>query len=105
MPWSGVFQIIIRKKHWIAKMDVHVVTEGKTDELLVRKLLTDELIHHPQIRVVEAGGRSSAQSLARSILGARSEPVAVVIDADTVDSAQLSGQRDFLESYFGKVAG
>src|SRR5437762_9394530 len=86
-------------------MNVHIVTEGKTDELVIRQLLRSELASHPkQIKVIVGGGRSSAQSLARSILGARREPVALVVDSDTTNPEQIAGQRDFLTWYMGQAA-
>ncbi len=53
-------------------MNVYVVTEGKTDEIILRQLLRAELRgHSDQLRVIEAGGGHPRNHWARSILGSR----------------------------------
>jgi hypothetical protein len=67
-----------------------IVTEGEWDAALLRTLLEPELAQ--AIRVVAAGGRSSVVSYATSILVSKREPVALVLDADTVDAAAVRSQ-------------
>lgn len=62
---------------------VYVVTEGQLDVQLLKRLLPVELAKN--VVFVAGGGISDAQSLARSILAVRHRPVALVLDADTVD--------------------
>lgn len=86
-------------------MTCHIVTEGHTDALLLTELLKPEFdTDHNGIHIIEAGGRSGADSFARSVLATRDEPVALVVDADTVDPEGVVERRSFLEHSLGQVA-
>ena len=53
-------------------MTCYIVVEGKSDIVYVRELLKPEFdLERDDIRVVPAGGRSGADTLARSLLVAR----------------------------------
>lgn len=71
-------------------MKGYIVTEGASDAVLLRSLLEAEL--PDSVGIVAAGGRSSVVSFAKSILVSRREPVALVMDADTIDPAAVRGQ-------------
>jgi hypothetical protein len=76
-----------------------IVTEGQLDEALISSLLRSHpTLRDLSIRVRAAGGRSAAQSKARTILTERREPVALVVDADTVEPRAVQQQRGFLEA-------
>jgi len=70
-----------------------VVVEGKIDKDLLEK----QWKHKPRnVEIVEAGGRSSAISLARSILITKNAPIALVIDADTLNERKIEEQEQFI---------
>jgi hypothetical protein len=82
-----------------------IVTEGQLDEALIGQLLRSHpALRDLNIRVRAAGGRSAAQSKARTILTERREPVALVVDADTVDPRAVQQQRGFLEARLEQTA-
>lgn len=81
---------------------VYLITEGQFDQELLRKLLPEEAIQNTEFIV--GNGRYSAQSLARSILAAARMPVALVLDADTIESSAVQEQRDFLEEALGQAS-
>ncbi|MCP4695391.1 MAG: hypothetical protein GY862_00880 [Gammaproteobacteria bacterium] len=78
--WNGLRKLL----------KAYIVTEKKIDSQILKKLLPPE--HTQHIVFVPAGGRSSAKSLARSILANRKCPVALVMDADTTNS-QVTEER------------
>lgn len=63
-------------------MKVYIVAEGQTDVALLQRLLQGRL--GTDVEFVSGGGRSAAISLAQSLLLARLQPVALVMDADSV---------------------
>lgn len=72
-------------------MNAYVVTENRLVADLLRRVLPaleDEGIH-----VVDDAERSSAISLARTLLMSRGKPVLLVLDSGTVDADHLSEQR------------
>jgi hypothetical protein len=81
----------------------YVVTEGDTDAKILRRLLPEELIH--DVKFAVAGGRSAAESLARSLRIAKQVPVALVFDTDTTDEQSISEQREFLDDYLDYGSG
>ncbi len=72
-------------------MSIYIVTEGQFDAELLTRLLAEEVREGVSIKA--AGGKSGAQSLARSLVAARRRPVALVLDADTTDEASVHRQR------------
>lgn len=71
----------------------YLVTEGKSDLLVLKKLLPKELVKHT---VMTAGsGRYAAQALASSILAVKQRPVALVVDADTEDENTIREREGF----------
>ncbi len=73
-----------------------VVVEGETDKLIVERLLRGVI--EPPVQVVSAQGRSSAISLARTVLASRPNPVALVLDADSSDHERIEELRADLAS-------
>jgi hypothetical protein len=70
-----------------------VVVEGVTD----KRLIEEKWKSKPRnVKIVEAGGRSSAISLARSILITRNVPIALVVDADTDNERKIEEQEQFI---------
>jgi len=63
---------------------VYILVEGRTDAEFLQRLLPHELLKDAEI--VIGGGSSGIPSLARSLLVRRKKPVAVVMNADSMDS-------------------
>jgi hypothetical protein len=63
---------------------VYILVEGGADAEFLQRLLPPEVLKDAEI--VIAGGSSGIPSLARSLLVRRKKPVAVVMDADSIDS-------------------
>lgn len=66
----------------------YVITEGQYDAEFLKKVLPAELLE--KIDFVARHGLYTLQSLARSILAVKQQPVALVVDADT--NEQTSAQ-------------
>lgn len=81
----------------------YVVTEGQTDADVLRRVLRDELVR--EVEFVAGGGRSAAESLARSLLASKQLPVVLVVDADTTDEQKVDEQLDFLRYYLDQGSG
>jgi hypothetical protein len=71
-------------------MKTHIVTEGVLEMQLLDKLL--QAAGAENYRISAAGAKSSVISFARSILSSRQSPVALVMDADTVDADKIKEQ-------------
>src|SRR5258708_32327690 len=80
-----------------------IVTEGEQDRLLLQALLNIEA-DDPDIRVMAAGGWSSADSLARSFLVRGEDNVALVVDADTTDPDLVEERKRFLLRSLGSLS-
>ena len=77
---------------------VHVIVEGTSDQVLLKKLVND-LETTVQIRFHVAGGKPSAHTLARTLQVRLEEPVALVLDADTNDNRMAEEEQSMYESY------
>jgi len=84
-------------------MTSYVVTEGRFDEQILSAVAA-QLLPGRHVVFVDGKGKSNAISLARSLLSARKQPVAFMVDADTVDSNLIQEQRQSFESLLGLVA-
>lgn len=81
-----------------------VVTEGEKDKRLLEWLLQEELRAQPgEIRIINAGGWSAADALARSYLAAGDDTVALLVDADSTHPKGVQDRRMFLQSSLGMV--
>ncbi|TKD08940.1 hypothetical protein [Polyangium fumosum] len=85
-------------------MKSHVVIEGGRFDRDLVKLFVDEMLPGLDIQVDDAGGKSNTISLARTMLRESPEPLALVIDADTVKPDLIRQQRQELETALGLVA-
>lgn len=75
-------------------MKSYIVTEGQFDAEFLMMLLASEF---PEpVLVSAAGGRSSSISFAKSILASRHEPVALFMDAETIEPAGVREQERVL---------
>jgi hypothetical protein len=81
---------------------IYLITEGQSDEDILKELLPEDAIANAKF--VIGSGRYSAQSLARSILAVRHEPVALVLDADTTELAAIREQQAFLREALRQAA-
>ncbi len=84
-------------------MKSYVVVEGTFDAELMTRLVA-AFLPGQEVVVAEAGGRSSAVSLARSLLVTRNRPVLLAVDADTIDPQATRETKQDLDSLFGMAA-
>lgn len=80
-------------------MERYIVVEGKIDAELIDTLIDDDQVDVVGIAV--AGGGNAALLLANSLSVAQRVPVALIVDADTLDSDRIREQeldfQDFVE--------
>jgi hypothetical protein len=84
-------------------MKSYLVLEGAFDAKLMTTLV-EAFLPQQEVVVVEAGGRSNAVSLARSLLIARHQPVLLAVDAETVNPRAIRETKLDLESLLGMAA-
>lgn len=83
-------------------IQAYVVTEGKTDVELLKRVLPERIVQATEF--VPGHGMDSARSLARSILASKRLPVALVVDADTDDERTVREREGFLDYYLRQAA-
>lgn len=83
-------------------MTACVVTRGQFGSELIRSLLKARKLKHT--RLFTTNGSSSALSLARSLVGIKQLPVALVLDADAHESSKTEEYRRYLEAMLGAAA-
>jgi hypothetical protein len=81
---------------------VYLITESQFDEEILKKLLPKDAVNNVQF--VAGAGQYSAQSLARSILAVRHEPVALVLAAKTTEPSLIEEHQDFLREALKQAA-
>jgi hypothetical protein len=84
-------------------MNTVIVTEAEADKSLLLSIL-GAVIDAGTIKVMAAGGKSSALSLARSLLLTRSNRVGLLVDSDTVDEQRISEERASLDDALKAMA-
>jgi hypothetical protein len=72
-----------------------IVTEGKTDGLLLSKIFSGV----ENIKIKAGTGYSSALTLAKTILAFQKKPVLLLLDADSNDQTDIAERHDFVQSY------
>jgi hypothetical protein len=84
-------------------MTRHIIAEGESDKLLLTSVLktADDL---GEFDIIAAGGKSSAISMARSLLAVTDSAVGLVVDADTTDEDGVNEQRQFIIESLAMVA-
>ncbi|HEX8440922.1 hypothetical protein [Archangium sp.] len=82
-------------------MTVCVVTEEQFDGELIESLLKAKGLE--QARVFVGGNRSSAESLASSLMVVKQLPVALVLDAEAHDPSKIQSRRRQLEALVGAI--
>lgn len=80
----------------------YLITEGVADEKILRKILPGALLNG--IKIIPAGGYSSALAWASSLLNATDETVIVVIDADSNDRQIIDERLGFLQAMLSQTA-
>lgn len=81
---------------------IYVVTEGKSDIELLKKVLPKNITRFVVFVVGE--GSSSALSLASTIIAVRRQPVALILDADTQDESAIEEKSGLLCALLRKAA-
>lgn len=71
---------------------IRIITEGRTDGLIIEQGLR-ETPWHGGVQVDTAWGKSAALSLARAVLTLRKTSVLLIADADTINPAAAEEQR------------
>ena len=84
-------------------MKAYVVVEGLSDAKLITSLIPQQI--QQQTTVVPAGGRNNLTSAARTLLVTRRKPLAVLVDADTVDESSVLDLRRETEEWIRAVSG
>lgn len=84
-------------------MDVYIVTEGAAEVELLRRLVGDA-VPSDAVEFINAHGRSSAVSLARSLLVARPGYVVLFVDSETTNEQRIEEVRAMLNEYLRVVA-
>jgi len=83
-------------------MKAYIVCEDDLDSQLLQRLLPEELLN--TVGIVAAGSLSSVKSMARSLVVRRRVPVAIVVDAETVNSDQVEERRREIKEIVEGVA-
>ena len=81
----------------------YVVAEGPSDVTVLSALLAN-VVSADDVKVVDAGGKSSAVSLARTFLATRSASVALIVDADATAAELVGEMQAELEDSLAAVA-
>jgi hypothetical protein len=84
-------------------MNCRIITEGEADRLILDCLL-EAVLPKQEFQTLSAGGRSSAVSLARSVLATQPHNVALVVDADTFDPTEVAVRKRRINEALGEVA-
>jgi hypothetical protein len=84
-------------------MKVHIVAEGAIDVALLKAVLRPEADKR-SLHFIAAGGRSSAESYARTVTAVRQEPAVLVLDADAYAPAAVRERQDTVMSMLRQVA-
>jgi hypothetical protein len=79
----------------------YFVVEGKTDELILKKLLPDSLLH--DTKIIVSSGYSAALSITQSLFTLTPLPVSFFFDADTYSDDKVEERKQFINSYLKKV--
>jgi hypothetical protein len=72
-------------------MDTYLITEGLADAVVMRTLLGEADLRH--VRVMEAGGKSSAVSLGTSLALNGRARAAILVDSDTTEPNRVEEQK------------
>jgi hypothetical protein len=83
-------------------MKAYIVCEGELDATLLQHVLPEPLLNN--VGIVAAGSLSSAKSMARSLVVRRQVPVAIVVDAETVNPDQVEERRREVKEIVESVA-
>lgn len=83
-------------------MTAYLVCEGDRDARLLTHILPKELLE--TVEIIPAGGLSAVKSLARSLVVRRQVPVAIVIDSDSLEPAQVEARSKDVQDIIGGVS-
>lgn len=83
-------------------MKTYVVVEQAADAATIAAAMPAQV--RDQVQIVVGGDRSSATSLARSLLATRNRPVLLVLNSDTTNDAAVAEQNGMWRSLLADVA-
>lgn len=82
--------------------EVYIITEGVSDAEILGAVLPKTVVEN--VEFIVGSGQYSAQSLARSVLAVEQVPVALVVDADTSDTASIQEKYEFLQASLNQAS-
>jgi hypothetical protein len=101
--WIARLRLVYKQKIEVKPMNrTVVITEGDADAAVLKKILPKRSDN--DVKIVSGGGRYAAASMARSILVAREETVAFVMEAETDSERLIAEQRSSFNELLGQVA-
>jgi hypothetical protein len=81
-------------------MTAYLVAEGPVEQAMMKRLVRDHpVLRRRDIQIRDGGG--GASSAARTILSVRHEPVALILDAKTIDPDSIAEERGYVEWHLG----
>jgi hypothetical protein len=80
-------------------MKAYVLTEGPADVAFLQRVIKGKVREPPEF--VPAGGKSAVTSMAQSLIVSRRAPVAIVLDADTLDPELVREQERIYSDRLG----
>ncbi len=80
------------------KNDIIIVTEGKFDAEVLKKLLSVKS-YNSNFEIVSASGFSSALSKVKSYLSTKENKILLILDADSNSESEIEERKDFVNSY------
>lgn len=81
----------------------YVVTEGKDDVLILERCLPEDVVK--RVTFVPGMGSYAAMSMAATLLPVKKCPLALVLDADTMNESAILERQEFLRSFLRAAAG
>jgi hypothetical protein len=84
-------------------MKLVIIVEGQVAEYILQKLLPSRILE--QVNILVGGGRSNAESLAKTILVTRKQSVVLIRDTDTLNEKLIQDQLAFADWYFSQSVG
>ena len=85
-------------------MNCYIIVEGTIDKVVLESVLLPSFIRENRLEILDGGGLSGADSLARTLLVTRQEPVVLLVDADSNQARAIAEKRVILQESLGETA-
>lgn len=86
------------KNKKILHRDIIIITEGKFDAMVLKKLFEDKPFRI-KFEILAANGYSSALSKVKSLLTFRDKEIILLLNTDTIETLEIRQKEDFVNSY------